>query len=258
MCHCKLIEVHAKMAWIGKEHLRGTGSRESMANILAVDDEDYILDLVREILEKSGHVVSIAANGVDALEMLHSQIFDLVITDIVMPDMDGIELCRQVRSNPRLGRIPILFLTAKGRSTDIAVGLDAGGDDYIVKPHDVIELPARVRALLRRAPQNPLNSEAEFVEYESLKVHLTQPEAFFGDQGVTLTSTEHHLLYYLLLRVGRSATADQCLEDVWGYPSGVGDPQLVRVHANNLRAKLRNVGCNYLQNIHGKGYLITG
>src|SRR5687768_3373879 len=159
-----------------------------MPNILAVDDEDYVLDLVKEILEKSGFDVSVAMNGLAALEMLRSEVFDLLITDVVMPEMNGIELCRNVRSDPMLARIPILFLTAKGRSSDIAGGLDAGGDDYIVKPHDVVELPARVRALLRRAPSNPLNAEKEFVEYATLKVHITRPEAAFDDQNIALTA----------------------------------------------------------------------
>jgi DNA-binding response OmpR family regulator len=228
-----------------------------MVAILAVDDEDYVVDLVREILEKSGYEVSVAANGMAALEMLRNHTFDLIITDVVMPEMDGIELTRRVRADPVLGRIPILFLTAKGRSADIAGGLDAGGDDYVVKPHDVIELPARVRALLRRAPDNPLNAEKDHIELASLKVPIARPEAMFDNQSITLTATEHHLLYYLMLRVGRSATTEQCLQDVWEYPAGVGDPQLVRVHANNLRTKLRSIGCNYLQNVHGKGYLIT-
>lgn len=228
-----------------------------MPRILAVDDEDYVLEIVQEILEKSGFEVIPAKNGSAALEMLRNDVFDLLITDVVMPEMNGIELCRMVRADPMLARIPILFLTAKGRSTDIAGGLDAGGDDYVVKPHDVIELPARVRALLRRTPSNPLNTEKEYIEYANLKLHVVRPEATFEDQGIALTATEHHLLYYLLMRAGRSVTTEQCLQDVWEYPSGVGDPQLVRVHANNLRAKLKNVGCEYLQNIHGKGYLIT-
>jgi two-component system alkaline phosphatase synthesis response regulator PhoP len=228
-----------------------------MAHILAVDDEDYVLDLVKEILEKSGYAVSVALNGNSALEMLRNEVFDLLITDVVMPEMNGIELCQNVRSDPMLARIPILFLTAKGRASDVVGGLDAGGDDYVVKPHDVIELPARVRALLRRAPNNPLSAETEFVEYGGLKVSVTRPEASFDDQGLSLTGTEHHLLYYLMMRAGRPATTEQCLQDVWGYPPGVGDPQLVRVHANNLRSRLRQVGCEYLQNIHGKGYLIS-
>jgi DNA-binding response OmpR family regulator len=228
-----------------------------MAHILVVDDENDVLESIREILEDAGQTVTISNSGAKALTLLGSEAFDLVVLDIIMPEMDGVEVCRRIRGNPALARIPILFLTAKGRASDVAHGLDVGGDDYLIKPYDVVELPARVRALLRRAPGGPLNPDGDYIEFHQLRLHITRPEAEICGKVVRLTPTEHRALYYLLMRPEQPILAEQLLQDVWEYPPGVGDPQLVRVHMNHLRAKLEAVDCNYLQNIHGRGYMIT-
>jgi DNA-binding response OmpR family regulator len=227
-----------------------------VAHILIVDDENDVLESIREILEDAGQTVTASNSGVKALALLNSQSFDLVVLDIIMPEMDGVEVCRRIRGNPALARIPILFLTAKGRAADVANGLDVGGDDYLIKPYDVIELPARIRALLRRAPGGPLNPDGDYIEFQLLRLHITRPEAEVCQQIVRLTPTEHRALYYLLMHPEQPILAEQLLQDVWEYPPGVGDPQLVRVHMNHLRTKLETVGCDYLRNIHGRGYMI--
>ena len=180
------------------------------------------------------------------------------ILDIIMPEMNGIEVCRRIRANPVFARLPVLFLTAKGHPEDIARGLDAGGDDYLIKPFEVIELPARIRALLRRAPSGTLDPEAEYLTYGDLVLHSAKFQVQVGDQVVQLTPTEHRLLYCLMSHAGHPVPTERLLEDVWEYPPGVGDPRLVRVHITNLRTKLqtRPDSPEYIGNIHGQGYLI--
>jgi DNA-binding response OmpR family regulator len=231
-----------------------------MAHILVVDDDPQVLRAVRRVLEKAGHRVSAVPSGQEALDAIARQQPDLIVLDVIMPEIDGIEVCRRVRSNPFTAKLPILFLTAKGRSNDIVQGLESGGDDYLVKPFEVRELPARVEALLRRAPGGPLDPDAEDIVVGDLWVHSSRPEAEVGGRLVKLTAVEHRLLCYLMLHSGQPVSSEQLLEDVWEYPPGAGDPSLVRVHITNLRAKIEPQPDNplYIRNVHGRGYLIDG
>lgn len=230
-----------------------------MAYVLAVDDEQDVLNSIRVILEDDGHEVAMASDGQEALAMIARSLPDLVILDIIMPEMDGTEVCRRIRADPVLRRLPIMFLTAKSRPHDVVKGLDAGGDDYLTKPFEIIELPARVRALLRRIPGGALDPDAEYYEVGALRLHTSRPQVEVNDRLIELTPTEHHLLHKLMLHAGQPVSTAQLLEDVWGYPPGVGDPRLVRVHITNLRAKLESQpdSPEYIQNIHGRGYLIA-
>ena len=229
-----------------------------MAHILVVDDEVDVLTSIAQVLEDDGYEVSTADNGIKALAAMNQHLPDLLVLDITMPEMDGVEVCRRVRANPFTSRVPIIFLTARGRPTDIAEGLDAGADDYLLKPFDVIELPARVRAVLRRAPGGVLDSESEHIVVGRLRLHTQRPEVTIGDDIILLTPTEHHLLHYLMCRTGKASSVEQLLEDIWEYPRGVGDPKLVRVHITNLRNKLElgRDAPEYIHNLHGRGYLI--
>lgn len=231
-------------------------------SILIVDDDANVLTSITQILaeESQQYRIRATSSGHEALELLAQESFDLVVLDIIMPELDGIEVCRRIRADPYLARIPILFLTAKGRSQDVALGLDAGGDDYLVKPFDIIELPARVRALLRRSPGGALDITSEQVTIGRLRVSLSRSEAEIAKQVISLTPTEHRILYYLMQHRGRPSSIDQLLEDIWGYASSVGDPQLVRVHITNLRNKLgvEPEAPEYIHNVHGRGYVIYG
>jgi DNA-binding response OmpR family regulator len=229
-----------------------------MTSILIVDDEPLVLGSLRRVLESKGFAVIEASSGQQALDEVAKEQPDLVVLDIVMPDMDGIEVCRRLRGDPYTARLPILFLTAKGRSEEIARALDAGGDDYLVKPLDVVQLPARVRALLRRGPEGPLSSTNPNVTVGDIQLHATRAEAQIKGQPVILSVIEHRLLHYLMLHAGRPVSTEQLLENVWEYPPGVGNPQLVRVHIANLRAKIEPVpdSPQYIVNVRGRGYMI--
>jgi DNA-binding response OmpR family regulator len=231
-----------------------------MGYILAVDDDEPVLRSVKRVLENADFTVRTASNGQDALKMIAHERPDLVVLDIIMPGLDGLEVCRRIRADPYIAKVPILFLTAKGRPNDVAQGLDAGGDDFLTKPFEVVELPARVRALLRRAPGGALDTEAEYLTVGDIKLHATRAEVHVGERAVELTSIEHQLLHYLMLHAGQPIPALQLLRDVWQYPVGTGDPILVRVHIGNLRAKIEPQPDTprYILNVRGRGYVLNG
>jgi len=229
-----------------------------MAHILAVDDDEQVLISIQQLLEGAGHTVTTASSGREALDQLARQRPELIVLDIIMPEMDGIEVCRHVRADPFLSKLPILFLTAKGRPQDVAQGLDAGGDDYLVKPFEVVELPARIRALLRRAPGGTLDTDSDYLIVGDLKLHATETEVHVGDQLIPLTTIEHQLLHYLMLHAGQPVGVDHLLQAVWEYPPGTGNPKLVQVHVANLRAKIEPQPDTprYVRNVRGRGYLV--
>ncbi len=231
-----------------------------MAHILAVDDDEPVLRSVKRVLENAGFTVRTASSGQEALDLIARERPDLVVLDVIMPGMDGIEVCRRIRADPFVARLPILFLTAKSRPNDVAQGLDAGGDDFLTKPFEVVELPARVRALLRRAPGGPLNTDSEYLVVGAIKLHSVRAEVHVSDRQIGLTSIEHQLLHYLMLHAGQPVPALQLLRDVWQYPTGTGDPILVRVHIGNLRSKIEPhpETPRYILNVRGRGYVLNG
>ncbi len=230
-----------------------------MALILAVDDEPEALGSIRRMLNEEGHEVLVATGGQPALKILKTRQPDLIILDIMMPEMSGIEVCKHIRANPFLSKIPILFLTAKSQPENIVEGLDAGGDDYVTKPFQIIELPARIRALLRRAPSGTLDVNAESLSVGDIELELQQFQIHIDNQTYELTAIEHQLLYYLMLHAGKPQSVEQLLQNVWEYPAGTGDPALVYAHIKNLRRKFepQPETPQYILNIRGSGYFIT-
>jgi DNA-binding response OmpR family regulator len=184
---------------------------------------------------------------------------DLLILDIIMPGMDGLAVCRAVREEVRYNDLAILFLTARGHTDDVVAGLDAGGDDYVVKPFEVAELAARVRALVRRGQRNALIESPE-ITIGPLRLDSNTHQVIIGNgTPVQLTATEHRLLRYLMEHANQALSPHHLLEAVWDYPPQTGDPDLVRAHVRNLRAKVEQPDAPrpIIRTIHGVGYMIT-
>lgn len=228
-----------------------------MASILVVDDDNAALAITESVLRKDGYEVMAVTSAQAALDTIRARRPDLAILDIMLPEMTGVELCHRLRSDPLTSRIAILFLTALEHSGEIAVALDAGGDDYLVKHHDSVELLARVRALLRRAG-GPLDPHRSEVSVGHLTLSVERPVLYVGGHVIDLTTLEHRILFYMMTRAGQPVSAEQLLVHVWQYPPGTGDPTAVRVHIANLRQKIEPdpEHPRYLLTLRGRGYMI--
>lgn len=227
--------------------------------ILAVDDDLDVLGTLTRALTPEGYEVGRANSGQDALKMLAERRPDLIILDIIMPGMDGLAVCRAIRADSAYNDLTILFLTARGQTDDVVAGLDAGGDDYVVKPFQLAELTARVRALIRRSQRQAL-SESPVLSVGPLVLDSNTHQVVVDDnEPIQLTSTEHRLLRYLVEHVNQALSPQHLLEVVWDYPPNTGDPDLVRAHVRNLRAKLEpdSESPRIIRTIHGVGYMIS-
>jgi DNA-binding response OmpR family regulator len=225
--------------------------------VIAVDDDPEVLDTLGRVLEREAFDVGLVKSGAEALALLEKRLPDAMILDIIMPGLDGITLCRQIRRDSRYGSLPILFLTAKGSTDDIVDGLDAGADDYVVKPFELAELRARVHALLRRSARD--TQTGAVIQLNELKLDSDTYQVAVKGNRIQLTSTEHRLLRYLMENPNRALSPGHLLQAVWEYPPNTGDPDLVRAHVRNLRAKIeKNTDRRYIRTIHGVGYMISG
>ena len=227
-----------------------------MAYIVAVDDDPEVLDTLGRVLEREAFDVGLANSGAEGLTLLEKRVPDALILDIIMPGMDGITICRQLRRDPRFAALPILFLTAKGSTDDIVDGLDAGADDYVIKPFELAELRARIYALLRRSVRE--TTTGAVLQMNDLKLDSDTYQVYIKGNRIQLTSTEHRLLRYLMENPNRALSPGHLLQAVWEYPPNTGDPDLVRAHVRNLRAKIeKNTDRRYIRTIHGVGYMIS-
>ncbi len=227
--------------------------------ILAVDDDPEVLGTLARALASEGYEVGRASSGAEALKLLSERRPDLMILDIIMPGLDGLAVCRTIRANANYNDLTILFLTARGHTDDVVAGLDAGGDDYVVKPFQLAELTARVRALIRRSQRQTL-IESPVLTVGELTLDSNTHQVVVGDRPpIQLTATEHRLLRYLVEHVNQALSPQHLLEVVWDYPPNTGDPDLVRAHVRNLRAKLEpnNDAPRIIRTIHGVGYMIS-
>jgi len=226
-----------------------------MPSILAVDDDPDVLGTLERVLKRERFDVQLVNSGPKALSALENGIPDLMILDIIMPEMDGIEVCEIIRADHRFTTLPILFLTAKGTTDDVVEGLDAGADDYIVKPFELSELRARIKALLRRGSRTQNGDSV--LEVDNLRLDSDTYQAYVKDKAIQLTSTEHRLLRYFMENLDQALSLKHLLQAVWEYPEDAGDPDLVRAHVRNLRTKVeKDPERKYIRTIHGVGYMI--
>lgn len=225
--------------------------------ILVVDDEQEVLQTLGRVLRQEDTKVELMTSALEALSVLERSTPDLLILDIKMPEMNGVDMCRHLRADPRFSALPILFLTAMGSTDDIVTGLDAGADDYVTKPFEVAELRARVTALLRRGMREN-KSDGALLKINGITLDSDTYQVEVEDRRVQLTSTEHRLLRYLMENPNRALSPSHLLQAVWEYPPNTGDPDLVRAHVRNLRAKLeRGSRKKLIRTIHGVGYMIS-
>src|SRR5690554_6274336 len=228
-------------------------------HILVVDDEESISTLLQYNLEQGGFTVSIAMNGKTALQKALEQSFDLIILDLMLPKMDGLEVCKLLRQQKNL--TPILMLTAKDDEFDKVLGLELGADDYLTKPFSPREVVARVKAILRRSqakevePSESDSSNLDKVSIGRLLIYPDQYEAYFEDLLLELTPKEFELLLYLAKNKGRVLTRDQLLSSVWNYDFA-GDTRIVDVHISHLREKIEKDSKrpNFIKTVRGLGY----
>ena len=211
-------------------------SRPAGKKILVVEDEADILHLVTHYLEKEGFRLRTAGTGVQALKLVKEDRPDLIILDLMLPELDGLEVCKKIRMNADTAMIPILMLTAKAEESDTVIGLELGADDYVTKPFSPKALVARVKALLRRMDRSAGGAET-IHRYNSLVIDLSRHEVKVQDREVQLTAKEFGLLEHLVRNMGRVLTRDVLLNAVWGYDY-YGTTRTVDVHVRRLKQKI--------------------
>lgn len=219
--------------------------------ILVVEDEARMRDLLRLYLEREGFTVVEAADGRQGLAKVAQEEFALVILDVMLPELDGWTVCREIR---RTRDVPIIMLTARGEEIDRVTGFELGADDYVVKPFSPRELVMRIKALLRRACPQAVESK-DLLTFPGLSINHPARRVEAAGQEVALTPKEYDLLYFLASQAGRVFTREQLLEKVWGYDF-YGDLRTVDTHIKNLREKLKKAGqgAEYLVTVWGVGY----
>jgi len=223
--------------------------------ILIVDDEKDIVDLVAYNLEKEGYEILKALDGERALQLVRTKTPDLVVLDLMLPGIQGLEVCKRIRKVPETAAIPIIMLTAKGEEIDKVLGLEVGADDYITKPFSVKELLARVKAVLRRSEARRAADQEEVFESGGLRIDFKSYEVTVDGRKISLSPTEFRLLKFLSRNPGRVYSREQILDRVWGDDAFV-EPRTVDVHVRRLRAQIEKDlnSPNYIVTVRGAGY----
>ncbi len=220
-----------------------------MEKILIVDDDKNISELLRLYLAKEGYETILAFDGEEALAVFGEEHPDLVLLDVMMPKLDGWQVCREIR---RCSSVPVIMLTAKGETFDKVVGFDLGADDYIVKPFDAKEVLMRIKAVLRRS--NPKSSSVMEVRYDKLTINLTNYVMIVNNVVIDTPPKELELIFHLANNPNHVFTRNQLLDEVWGFDY-YGDSRTVDVHIKRLREKLEGVSDNWsLKTVWGVGY----
>ena len=227
-----------------------------MKHIFIVDDDIHIGNMLEEVLQREGYKVSRAYSGTEALLVLSSQTPDLILLDLMLPGMDGYQVCREMRAQ---SPVPIIMLSAKGEVFDKVLGLELGADDYMIKPFDSKELVARVKAVLRRYQQAAVpaaaqtDQQGDYVEYPDLIVNLTNYSVIYMGHSIEMPPKELELLYFLASSPNQVFTREQLLDHIWGYEY-IGDTRTVDVHIKRLREKIKDHANWALTTVWGIGY----
>jgi DNA-binding response OmpR family regulator len=224
-----------------------------MSKILVVEDDQDIADLIRHYLEKAGHAVETLASGAAVMPRLRSSLPDLVVLDLMLPELDGVMVCQAMRGDPRTAAVPIIMVTARADEADRIAGLELGADDYVTKPFSPKELAARVSALLRRLQRTA--APGAVLRYGSITIDPDRHTVTVGEEEVRLTAKEFLLLQYLVQHRGRVLSRDVLLTDVWGYQY-TGGTRTVDVHIRRLREKLP-VLANAIETVKQFGYKLV-
>ena len=223
-----------------------------MYRILVVDDEENIREVIKEYAEFEGHQVSEACDGMQAIEMVKNNDYDIIIMDIMMPRLDGYSACKEIR---KIKQIPVLMLSARGEEYDKLFGFEIGIDDYVVKPFSPKEVMARVNAIVKRnqgAKQAPAAPAPETVKFGGLEINFTSRDVYIDGVKANLTPKEYDLLFYLVGHKNIALTRNKLLEEVWGYDF-FGDDRTIDTHIKMLRNNLGPYR-NYIVTLRGMGY----
>ena len=219
--------------------------------LLVVDDDLNICDMLRLYFENEGYTVKTANDGVEGVNYFKTFEPDLVLLDIMMPKKDGWQVCREIRE---ISAKPVIMITAKGEVFDKVLGLELGADDFIVKPFDMKELSARIKAVLRRYNAHSKENDEEVVKFENIEISLQKYELKLNDKIIDIPPKELELLYLLASNSNRVFTRDQLLDKVWGFDY-LGDSRTVDVHVKRLREKIENASDKWvLKTVWGVGY----
>lgn len=223
-----------------------------MYRILVVDDEENIREVIKEYAEFEGHQVSEACDGMQAIEMVKNNDYDIIIMDVMLPRLDGYSACKEIR---KIKQIPVLMLSARGEEYDKLFGFEIGIDDYVVKPFSPREVMARVNAIVKRnqgAKQAPAAPAPETVKFGGLEINFTSRDVYIDGVKANLTPKEYDLLFYLVRNKNIALTRNKLLEEVWGYDF-FGDDRTIDTHIKMLRNNLGPYR-NYIVTLRGMGY----
>ena len=236
----------------GQNMLKSEETGPSKPKILVIDDEENVCELITLYFEKAGYDVVCSGDGNQGVDLIRSQKPDLVILDLMLPGMDGLDVCKEIR---KFSNVPLIMVTARVDEVDRVLGLEIGADDYVTKPFSPRELLARVKAVLRRAAYVPSPDEEQILNLPGLAVSRISREVLVGDVRVDLTPKEFDLLWYLASNRNRVFTREQLLEQVWAYQEFYGDERTVDQHIKRLRRKIESNGspCR-ITTIWGVGY----
>lgn len=221
-----------------------------MSRVLVVDDESDLAELVRFNLQREGLDAETAATAEQALEAVRNRRFDLVVLDVMLPDVSGVELCRRLKADAATRAIPVVMLTARGDEADRVRGLEAGAEDYVTKPFSVRELVLRVKAVLRRGPVQ----EVESLSVGRIRIEPPRHRCYVDDEEVSLTPIEFRLLAYLMARPGRVQSRERLMADLWG--ANAAESRTLDMHVLRLRAKLKGARAQ-LETVRGVGFRLV-